>query len=303
MLPLPFHSMSRRPFLNVSTGESIHVRIPDLYGRHYILGSTAEGFLVLCRRDTLAVQLLNPLTGKRAAADLPRVTTLLNVKAPPPRSRLNDLRVGGVGLAGGDSTVALHYCGGYVIAVARPGDKCWTRLRVSGGVKSAMSFAGRFYCVTYDRNILVVEAAGNRQPPRLAVAVDFGPGNGFAYNGELQLLDNGGELILVHVVCHPDGESFSGKYTAYRVRLGTRSIEPMHGLGGRALFMGASRSLSMNARVSRSVRADTVYKCSNYDKVSGRAKSVVAIDLLGRCIRIKFRREDVAYCLSSYVCA
>ncbi|CAN6168512.1 unnamed protein product [Urochloa humidicola] len=81
-LPRPFHVMGRRPFLDVSTGEPIHVRLPDLYGRHHLLGSTAEGFLVLCRRDTLAVHLLNPLTGHRAAsADLPRVTTLLNLKA------------------------------------------------------------------------------------------------------------------------------------------------------------------------------------------------------------------------------
>ncbi|CAN6183878.1 unnamed protein product [Urochloa humidicola] len=163
-LPRPFHVMGRRPFLDVSTGEPIHVRLPDLYGRHHLLGSTAEGFLVLCRRDTLAVHLLNPLTGHRAAsADLPRVTTLLNLKAESvPRTSEAP------GSPATRRSRFTFYGGGYAIAVARPGDKCWMRLHhVSGEVKSAMSFAGRFYCVS-SQNILVVETAASRWPPRLA---------------------------------------------------------------------------------------------------------------------------------------
>lgn len=198
--------------------------------------------------------------------------------------------MGSAGLAG-NSMVALHYGFGYGIAVARPGDKFWTRLHASGRSKSAMSFAGRFYCVTSE-NILVVETTANRRP-QLAVAVDFEPGNGFGYNDELQLVDNGGELILVHLACHghPDNTFFSGKYTTYRVRLDTRSIEPMHGLCGRALFMGTSRSLSMRARVSRSMSDDTVYECCDYNKVSGAPNSVLAIDLLGRCFGPRTRLQ------------
>jgi hypothetical protein len=136
--------------------------------------------------------------------------------------------------------VVLDYGFGSGIAVARPGDKFWTRLHFKWKFNSAMSFAGRFYCVT-SRDILVVETTANRRP-QLAVAVDFGPGSAcpFRDDDELQLVDNGGELILVHVVYHGySGNIFS--YKTYRVRLDTRSIEPMRGLCGRVLFMGTSR--------------------------------------------------------------
>ncbi|GJN11296.1 hypothetical protein PR202_ga29476 [Eleusine coracana subsp. coracana] len=61
------HSVSVRSqgrrLLNVSTGELISMRVPDRR-RYLVLGPTAEGFLLLCRKGTLVVQLLNPLTGR-----------------------------------------------------------------------------------------------------------------------------------------------------------------------------------------------------------------------------------------------
>ncbi|CAN6205821.1 unnamed protein product [Urochloa humidicola] len=52
--------VKRRRFLNVFTDQRIYVPIPDLR-RYYFLGPTAEGLLVLCRKSTHVVQLLNPL--------------------------------------------------------------------------------------------------------------------------------------------------------------------------------------------------------------------------------------------------
>jgi hypothetical protein len=80
------------------------------------------------------------------------------------------------------SPVALHY-GDSAVAVAKPGDKRWTKLKPVLGLKSALSFAGRFYCVTF-RNILVVETMANGQQPQLKVAVDFKPDNAFTCKGE-----------------------------------------------------------------------------------------------------------------------
>ena len=97
---------SRRAFLNASTGECIHVRLPDLRHGHYLFGPTAEG---------LVVQLHNPLTGQRAS--LPRATSLLFPTSASKAYRITDeFRVRSASLAGG-SSVALHY-GNSAVAVA-----------------------------------------------------------------------------------------------------------------------------------------------------------------------------------------
>jgi hypothetical protein len=64
----------RRLFLNVTTGQCIRVRLPELSG-HSVFGPTAEGLLVLLHRSSYAIRLLNPLTGQ--VADLPPATTLM----------------------------------------------------------------------------------------------------------------------------------------------------------------------------------------------------------------------------------
>ncbi|CAN6205818.1 unnamed protein product [Urochloa humidicola] len=264
---------ARRSFLNLSTGECIHVRLPDLRRRHYLLGPTAEGLILLCRKDTLIVQLYNPLTGQ--SANLPSATTLLFPTTTTSASSVDDkiddeLRVRSAGLAG-DSMVALHYygCGRSAIAVARPGDECWTQLGPVDGFKSAVSFAGRFYCVTFE-HILVLEetTAANLQeePPQLVVAVDLKPHRGvFLWSDLVHLVDMDGELVLVHCVLSPTSTHFCGRYTAYRVNLDETGnmvlpIRRMLWLGGHTLFMGMDRSFCVRATaVSPSIVANTVY--------------------------------------------
>ncbi|RLM84298.1 hypothetical protein C2845_PM04G30020 [Panicum miliaceum] len=206
---------SRRAFLKASTGECIHVRLPDLRRRHYLFGPTAEGLVVLCRKDTLAVQLHNPLTGQRA-------TSLLFPTSASNAYRINDaFRVRSAGLAGG-STVALHY-GNSAVAVSRPGDECWTQLGPVDKFKSAVSFAGRFYCVTFE-SISVLEATAS-QPPQLVVAVDLKPHcGGYLWSDMVHLVDKDGELVLVHCVLNPTSTNYCERYTAYRVNLDKRDM-------------------------------------------------------------------------------
>jgi hypothetical protein len=61
-------------FLNVSTGQCIRALLPELHGCR-VLGSTAEGLLVLLDRASYVVRLLNPLTCQ--VIDLPPATTVL----------------------------------------------------------------------------------------------------------------------------------------------------------------------------------------------------------------------------------
>ncbi|TVT97566.1 hypothetical protein EJB05_57197, partial [Eragrostis curvula] len=84
MLPHTLNAAGRRRlFLNVFTGERVRVRLPDPH-HCYVLGHTAEGLVLLCRKDTYLVQLLNPLTGQ--LADLPSATTLLEERRSYPAS-------------------------------------------------------------------------------------------------------------------------------------------------------------------------------------------------------------------------
>ncbi|RLN35378.1 hypothetical protein C2845_PM03G10760 [Panicum miliaceum] len=236
---------SRRAFVNASTGECIHVRLPDLRRGHYLFGPTAEGLVVLCRKDTLAVQLHNPLTGQRAS--LPRATSLLFPTSASKAYRINgDFRVRNAGLAGG-SAVALHY-GNSAVAVARPGDECWTQLGPVDNFKSAVSFAGRFYCVTFE-SISVLEAAAS-QPPRLVVAVDLKPHcGGYLWSDMVHLVDKDGELVLVHCVLNPTSTNFCGRYTAYRVNLdkGDMGGHTQVWVNRAARLVHGNRSLNLDA--------------------------------------------------------
>nr|CAB3503734.1 unnamed protein product [Digitaria exilis] len=247
MLPSAYDiSSNRRCFLNVATGGCVHARIPDLRSS-CILGTTAEGLLVLCRRDIITnnvVQLVNPLTGQRT--DLPGTDTMIGWgRSRSTARRLTILGLDSAGIAD-DSTVAVSY-DSTTLAVAKPGDERWTRFTLDyytyGNVMaSVLPYAGRLYCVTHNK-ILVVEAAAD--PIRLeAVALS-------RYELEIKeghfkcdwrmypVYDDEGNLILVHRSM--GGGYSSEKYTTYRAKLDTGSVVRMRGLGGQALFLSGLR--------------------------------------------------------------
>jgi hypothetical protein len=63
-----------------------------------------------------------------------------------------------------DSTFVVYFRGIQMLAVANPGDECWTLVGDhERSILPAISFESRFYCVT-NRGVMVVEANAN-QPP------------------------------------------------------------------------------------------------------------------------------------------
>ncbi|RLM86515.1 hypothetical protein C2845_PM04G30030 [Panicum miliaceum] len=289
MLPRAYSRGGRQRFLNVSTGECVHARIPDLR-RNYFLGTTAEGLLVLCRKDGHVVQLLNPLMGQ--LTDFPRANTMLRTLWVDLRLR-SFITVHSAGLAD-DLTVALLY-NSSELAVAKPGDEQWTRFSLdlmgSNMKPSVLPYAGRLYCVTL-KSISVVETAANRQP-RLAPVADR-PQAARLY----PVYDDDGNLILVHRSA-ARGDHSSEVSTTYQAKLDTGDAVPMRGLGGQALFLSRGRSVSVPAKVSSSIRTDTVYVC-NYGK---NLPEAVAFDLLGASAAepASFGEDDNANLLWSYV--
>ncbi|KAJ1259479.1 hypothetical protein BS78_10G158900 [Paspalum vaginatum] len=236
-----------RRFLNTSTGQCIQVDLPELRD-HRLLQPTTEGLLVLLCRATNVVRLLNPFT--RQVTELPRITARLGseFRGPPDYAGLAD-----------DGTVLLYFCRINKLAFAKPGDEHWVFVKFKGLLMPAISFAGRFYAVTTNA-VMTVETRGNL-PPRLVVAAKLAkPVSRMADTAHL--VDNGGELMLVHskVRENPDAEdSFKRKYKVYHVDLDAGNTIPAHGLSGRAAFIGLYSALSVSPQVFPYINADRVY--------------------------------------------
>ncbi|XBI22861.1 hypothetical protein VPH35_063823 [Triticum aestivum] len=243
---------NRRRFLNSSTGECIHVDIPELR-EHEVLALTPEGLLVLLHNQ-YHVRLLNPLTSQ--LMQLPPITMLLPSED---HHRLSDrynfgtnFAAWGSGIADDDSTVVLCFYRLRMLGVAKPGDDRWTLLKFPDPLRTVpLMFSGRFYCVNLN-GVMVLRMS----PPRLEVAAKLHiqvSREGYSAH----LVDNGGELMLVH-----RRRWHRWSYDVYRVDLATGDLVAVNSLGReRALFMGMYCSLSVPIEIfpSGSMSGDTIY--------------------------------------------
>ncbi|TVU01237.1 hypothetical protein EJB05_53274, partial [Eragrostis curvula] len=284
----------RRRFLNIYTGECIRMDLPEL-DEHTLLALTPEGLLLLLHRPTLVIRLLNPLT--RKLTDLPPVTALLR------EDRQVSFQVSGVGLADATSTVAVCFSDPRVFAVAKPGDECWTVLH-HGYLDSYLSLAGRFYCCNR-MSVMVLDASNSDQlqPPRLLVAAKANSCIQFSRMADsLHLVDNAGELLLVHRSIYHDPQlNLKRKDNVYRVDLDAGALVPVKAFDfkGRAVFMGRRRSISVTAEAFPSLTADTLYlgfdiysfadgtssKEDDADDDDEMAHTSSVVDCLSHCIR------------------
>jgi hypothetical protein len=290
----------RRRFLNVVTGELIRVPLKGRLLTCDLLGQTAEGLLVLCRRDDThhAVQLRNPLTGQIAI--LPNASSLLDASGERLQKELTNFVLHGAGLAG-DSMVALCFQW-FSLSVARPGDMFWTCLTFHDMIKSALPFQGRI-CLANSKNISTVEATASHRPPRHAVAAVHGRGAQAFLGNDMFLANNDGELILGYHVRSTDEPCNHRKCSVYRVvKLDSGDMASLATLKGRALFTGTTRSVVVSTEVSPSVDADTVYVCT-FKKPVTKEPKVIACDLTctSAAAEVKFDRKHRAFYLARYV--
>jgi hypothetical protein len=231
--------------------------IPELDDDHRLLALTHEGLLLLLQQATLVVRLLNPLTHQ--FTDFPRLTELLQARG---YESARGLQVYGAGLVADASAVAVCFSCPMVLAVAKPGDKSWTVVN-DEHMPSVLPFAGRFYCAT-KRGVMVLDITSDHQPPRLLLVADlpfyFSP---MAHS--LHLVDNGGELVVVHrTLC--TNSKYSRKYDVYRVDLEVGLLMPIKSFSGRAVFMGMLRAISVSERVFPFITADIIYLAWECDR-------------------------------------
>uniref|UniRef100_A0A0E0EDJ0 KIB1-4 beta-propeller domain-containing protein n=1 Tax=Oryza meridionalis TaxID=40149 RepID=A0A0E0EDJ0_9ORYZ len=121
-----------------------------------------------------------------------------------------------------------------------------------------MSFAGRFYGVTTHQRC---HHGGGGQPGEPDAAAGGGRRDLTLQHrfsrmlGSAHLVDNNGELLLVHSTLSGDKRL----YQAYRVDLDGRKTVPVRGLGGRAVFIGHDCSLSVSPATFPLIVGDAVY--------------------------------------------
>ncbi|KAF7068134.1 hypothetical protein CFC21_073911, partial [Triticum aestivum] len=262
MLDKAFAGPRRHRFLNVSTGECIRMDIQELgVGGHTLLALTPEGLLLLLHEPSLVVRLLNPLTHQ--LTDLPPMTALLTPEQHRSWScgfEMGKLiRVSGVGLVVEASTVAVSFFNQGLV-VAKPGDVSWTVV-ANQSMSSCMPFAGRFYCANY-RGVMVLTTSSDQQPPRLHMLVDRNKSCDLfqMMDNHHHLVDNGGELMLVHRTTLYRYSGYERSYDVYRVDLEAGALVPIKGFNGRAVFMGIGRTISVSAETPfSSIAADTIY--------------------------------------------
>jgi hypothetical protein len=228
--------------------------LPELLeGEHRFLKVTPEGLLLLFHKSTMIARLLNPLT--RQLIDLPPLTALMQGgDSDEPEEQGPFVQT--VGLTE-DSTVAVSCCYPMRLAFAKPGDDNWTVVN-DGYINSALPFAGRFYCATYRGVMVLNNTKDQQQPPRLTMVADLE--ESFIYFSQmmhsLHLVDNGGELMLVHRTI---GQDKFRKYDVYRLDLEAGILIPVKCLNGRAVFMGTQCTISVSVEAFPYVTADTIY--------------------------------------------
>lgn len=167
------------------------------------------------------------------------------------------------------------------MAVAKPGDdRC---VQLDNAATRALTtptafFAGRFYGIS-NRAVMTVDT--DQRPPRLVVVAELAlPHGGVMKDMEtLHLVDNGGRLMLIHRTLRRSrsaddpGYGYKRMYKVYRVDLEAGKVTTRAGvglsLGGRAVFFGGWRALSVSPKLFPSIQASTLYPGLSWYERSG----------------------------------
>uniref|UniRef100_N1R5G0 KIB1-4 beta-propeller domain-containing protein n=1 Tax=Aegilops tauschii TaxID=37682 RepID=N1R5G0_AEGTA len=199
------------------------------------MGLIAECFLA----DDVADYLRFRASGSAWHIPLPHRGRVWEARKLPRRSGLNNLAVSGAGLVD-DSTVAL-YLGWSSLVTAKPGDERWTPWHCKDGeaIIAALAFAGCFYCIT-EKCITVVDGMPEEMLPYLTMAAELGDLHFNFFDKNVNLVDNAGELLLIHAARPGLDQPARGGYLVHRVDLDAGNVMPMQELGGNALFVGDS---------------------------------------------------------------
>ncbi|TVU38312.1 hypothetical protein EJB05_11674, partial [Eragrostis curvula] len=176
------------------------------------------------------------------------------------RFKVNELLLLSAGLADNSTVVLLfrepsveYFADKRCLAIATPGGKNWTRIDTNIRIVSALPFAGRFYCSTATK-IMVVDTAADKQP-QLVTAANYE----FAV-GKPCLVDNDGVFILLtHYISYVN-RKHQWRCKVYQVDLDAGKTVAVPQVAEHAMFISryGDRVLSVRAGLSPSISGDTI---------------------------------------------
>ncbi|TVU49915.1 hypothetical protein EJB05_01257, partial [Eragrostis curvula] len=262
------HDGEPERFVNVRTGASLRIRLPD--PDEYTHHGSAEGLLLLHHTLTDTVSLLNPLT--LAFADLPAMAVVNDMRCRHVRRRwktkvlfnsTGSIRGVGIVVDANEGSqpplqptvvLCLNRETRTALVCAKPGDLMWRAIDMTcvaehegklPFVKRGLSVRGRFYMPKRAGDVLTVEL---RPRPHLAfVARQAGE---YVRNGLNEacylvpsLSDNDDGMLLVRITEGDEAEEFEEFMELFAVDLGNRSLE-MRMPRGVTVFLPSINSLA-----------------------------------------------------------
>ncbi|KAJ1698949.1 hypothetical protein LUZ63_007461 [Rhynchospora breviuscula] len=241
-------------FLNLSTGRSLRISLPDLCG-HRILAST-DGLLVLFHEETSLVRLFNPFS--RFMVDLPPFLSVVLG---------TDYFAAAMSYSNGtddDPTIVLSWEFGQQLLWAKPGDQTWMFKSQNSlpGFKHdprlGLFFQGSFYITNMSGQVCSISLDCNLLCEM--VYPDRQPGCCDDQLSKSYLVECDSTVLLVLRYC-ATGRS-GPPIEVYKADLDNNRFVLIESIGDYALFMGRKRILSVSAKDFPSIRGNSIYLCT-----------------------------------------
>ncbi|KAJ4793024.1 F-box protein (DUF295) [Rhynchospora pubera] len=242
-------------FLNLSTGRSLRISLPNLYSHSIV--ATTDGLLVLIQENTYLVRLFNPFS--RFMVDLPPLCSDLLSR---------DYFGAAMSYSDGtdeDPTIVLSWEFGRRLLRAKPGDQTWMFKSENDlpGFKHnprlGLFFQGSFYItnmsgqvcsISLDCNLLCELVFPDRQP---------------GWDDQLcrsYLVECDSTILLVLEYYFVGRSGPSPTIEVYKADLDNNRLVLIESIGDYALFLGLNRVLSVSDKDLPSIRGNSIYMCN-----------------------------------------
>ncbi|KAM0858126.1 hypothetical protein ACQ4PT_048029 [Festuca glaucescens] len=240
-------------FFKPTTDRRLGVRLRDLAG--YRVVSISSGLLVLLHKRYNTVRVLHPFFDRAILLELPNMAPTLRIVGA---TRYSLLRMNAAVLTTPasattstiDAVVAWFPAGTRAILFAKPGDVAWDAVVLDIELQSVLAFRGRLYATTKtSTNILQVYPPTNKNTYTFPVDTPIPDALGKPSLCHYFLVESDGRMLLAvrHYVtittptAHP-----RAAFKVFEVDLDRRRLEPVSGIGDRALVLGTDRCLSVS---------------------------------------------------------
>ncbi|XP_078153581.1 F-box/kelch-repeat protein At1g57790-like [Carex rostrata] len=242
-------STKKRKFYNLSEKKHYSIDIPQLYGR--FISSSSYGWLFAVDTKLTGI-MINPFT--RDFYDLPPfppyneyVDDMYNTESgimsfinPMQTQILRKAVLSHDPRKRSDFTVMIMFGGPIKVAIWRPGDTAWTRVKFDGTIFDIICFKEKFYAVSCNNFLYSMEVVGSDpkiSSLELQVPMNEAPDS-------LYLVDFNGKLLLV---MRNQANNSTKEFIVCRINLHKKTWSEWIDVRDHALFVGNNSAIVVDA--------------------------------------------------------